>query len=328
MDKGLDSAIEQFSRFLLSERNASRETVRAYLREVSELRQFLSETGKGFSPHDGSLSWASVSVADMRRFLAARYPGKKGSTMARKIAALRTFFSFLVTVGKIPGNPAAGVTAPRRTLRLPEFLPVDEMMDLLRSLPAEGEAGKRDAAILELLYSSGLRVGELVSLRRMDVSLPEGTVRVRGKGRKVRVVPAGEKALEALSSYLAERRVTGKRGEADDWEGALFRNLRGGALSARSVARILDRALERAGIGRHLSPHGVRHSFATHLLESGADLRAIQEMLGHASLSTTQRYARVNVSHLVRAYEQAHPRATGSAQRRKPVPSGRRDERS
>jgi len=328
MGKGLDSAIEQFSRFLLSERNASRETVRAYLREVSELRQFLSETGKGFSNNDGSRSWASVSVVDLRRFLAARYLGRKGSTMARKIAALRTFFSFLVTVGQIPGNPAAGVTSPRRTVCLPEFLPVDEMMDLLRSLPAEGEAGKRDAAILELLYSSGLRVGELVSLRRMDVTLEEGTVRVRGKGRKVRVVPAGEKALQALSAYLAERRVTGKRGEADDWEGALFRNLRGGALSARSVARILDRALERAGIGRHLSPHGVRHSFATHLLESGADLRAIQEMLGHASLSTTQRYARVNVSHLVRAYEQAHPRATGLAPRRKPVASGRREERN
>lgn len=328
MGKGLDSAIEQFSRFLLSERNASRETVRAYLREVSELRQFLSGTGKDFSTHGGSRLWASVSVADLRRFLAARYPGRKGSTMARKVAALRTFFSFLVTVGEIPGNPAAGVTSPRRTVRLPEFLPVDEMMDLLRSLPAEGEAGKRDAAILELLYSSGLRVGELVSLRRMDVTLEEGTVRVRGKGRKVRVVPAGEKALQALSAYLAERRATGKRGEADDWEGALFRNLRGGALSARSVARILDRALERAGIGRHLSPHGVRHSFATHLLESGADLRAIQEMLGHASLSTTQRYARVNVSHLVRTYEQAHPRATGSAPRRKPVPSGRREERN
>ncbi len=326
MGKGLDSAIEQFSRFLLSERNASRETVRAYLREVSELRRFLSETGTGLSPDDGPGAWASVSVADLRRFLAARYAGKKGSTMARKIAALRTFFSFLVTMGNIPGNPAAGITAPRRSMRLPEFLPVDEMMDLLRSLPAEGEAGKRDAAILELLYSSGLRVGELVSLRRMDVSLADGTVRVRGKGRKVRVVPAGERALRAVSSYLAERRPTGGRGEDEDWGGALFRNLRGGAISARSVARILDRAMERAGIGRHLSPHGVRHSFATHLLESGADLRAIQEMLGHASLSTTQRYARVNVSHLVRVYERAHPRATGSTPPGRPFPSRGREE--
>lgn len=314
----MDPAIEQFSRFLLSERNASPETVRAYLREVSDLRCFLSEAEGGAIPRDGSGWWASVSAADLRRYLAARFPGKKGSTMARKIAALRTFFSFLVTVGTVPGNPAAGITSPRRSMRLPEFLPVDEMMDLLRSLPSKGEAGKRDAAILELLYSSGLRVGELVSLRRMDVTLSEGTVRVRGKGRKVRVVPAGEKALKALSEYLAER-----GGEEDDWKGALFRNLRGGALSARSVARILDRALERAGIGRHLSPHGIRHSFATHLLESGADLRAIQEMLGHASLSTTQRYARVNVSHLVRSYEEAHPRAAGPLHRRKPASPGR-----
>ena len=267
-----------------------------------------------------------MSAADLRRYLASRFPGRKGSTMARKIAALRTFFSFQVALGTIRENPASGITSPRRSMRLPEFLPVDEMMDLLRSLPAEGEAGKRDAAILELLYSSGLRVSELVSLRRQDVSLPDGTVRVRGKGGKVRVVPAGEKALGALSEYLAERRGAGKRGEKDGWDVPLFRNLRGGALSARSVARILNRAMERAGIGRHLSPHGIRHSFATHLLESGADLRAIQEMLGHASLSTTQRYARVNVSHLVRAYEDAHPRATGSVRRRKTAPPGRRGE--
>jgi integrase/recombinase XerC len=322
----LDFAIEQFSRFLLSERNATRETMRAYLREVSDLRDFLSETKRKDSRSGGGEWWRSVSVADLRRYLAARFPGKKGSTMARKIAALRTFFSFLVTIGEIPGNPASGVTAPRRAMRLPEFLPVDEMVDLLRSLPAEGEAGKRDAAILELLYSSGLRVSELVSLRTMDVSLEEGTVRVRGKGRKVRVVPAGEKALKALSEYLTERRGAGKGGGEEDWQGSLFRNLRGGALSARSVARILDRALTRAGIGRHLSPHGIRHSFATHLLESGADLRAIQEMLGHTSLSTTQRYARVNVSHLVRAYEEAHPRVTGSATRRKPARSGGKGE--
>ena len=324
----MDSAIEQFSRYLLSARNASRETVRAYRREVSDLRDFLSETGRTMFPPGGAGWWKSVSVADLRRYLAARFPGRKGSTMARKIAALRSFFSFLVTRGEIPGNPAIGVTAPRRSMRLPEFLPVDEMMDLLRSLPAEGEAGRRDAAILELLYSSGLRVGELVSLRRKDVLLEEGTVRVLGKGRKERIVPVGEKALLALSKYLAEGARAGTRDGEEEWEGAIFRNLRGGALSARSVARILEKALERAGIGRHLSPHGIRHSFATHLLESGADLRAIQEMLGHASLSTTQRYARVNVSHLVRAYEESHPRAAKPASSRKAAHPGRRRDRS
>ncbi len=328
----MDRAIGQFFRFLSSERNASRETIRAYLREVSELRDFLTKTGSS-SGHAGMREWwKAVSVGELRRYLVAtRFTGgkaapreRKGSTMARKIAALRTFFSFLVAVGEIPGNPAAAIAAPRRMMRLPEFLPVDEMMDLFRSLSAEGESGKRDFAIIELLYSSGLRVGELVSLRRRDVSLEEGTVRVLGKGRKVRVVPAGEKAMRALREYLDARRKTGREGGEDEWQGPLFRNLRGGPLTARSVARLLDKALARAGLERHLSPHGIRHSFATHLLESGADLRAIQEMLGHASLSTTQRYTRVNVSHLLRTYEEAHPRAAGSRPGRKPASVGKK----
>lgn len=309
----MDSAIDQFSRFLHAERNASPETARAYLREVTALREFLSGTRgcavRTGGPATGGIfpGWAAVTVSDLRRYVAARLPGRKGSTVARSIAAVRTFFSFLATQGTIRGNPAAGISAPRREDRLPEFLPVDEMMDLLRSLPAGGELEKRDGAILELLYSSGLRVGELVALRRGDVSIDEGTARVTGKGRKVRIVPVGAKASRALTEYLASR-SSGKGPAGDDPGAAMFLNARGGALTARSVARILDRALARLGGRRHLSPHGIRHSFATHLLESGADLRAIQEMLGHASLSTTQRYARVNVSHLVRAYEDAHPR--------------------
>ncbi len=326
----MDRAIGLFVRYLSSERNASPETVRAYRREVSELREHLSSAGERAGKAFRGEWWKAVSTADLRRYLvAARFSGgegstreRKGATMARKTAALRTFFSFLVTVGEIPSNPAAAIAAPRRTMRLPGFLPVDEMMALFRSLPAEGEAGKRDAAVLELLYSSGLRVGELVSLRRSDVSLEEGTVRVLGKGRKVRIVPAGEKAMRALREYLEAKRMRGERTEEEEWRGPLFRNLRGGGLTARSVARILDRALSRSGLERHLSPHGIRHSFATHLLESGADLRAIQEMLGHASLSTTQRYARVNVSHLLRAYEEAHPRAAGSSPGRIRTPPG------
>ncbi|MGE5663340.1 MAG: tyrosine-type recombinase/integrase [Deltaproteobacteria bacterium] len=310
----MDSAIAQFSRFLHAERNASPETVRAYLREVSALRSFLAGRGAGATaaaaPGGGEdfPGWAAVAVSDLRRYVAARLAGRKGTTVARSIAAVRTFFSFLATQGAVRENPAAAISAPRREDRLPEFLPVDEMMDLLRSLPAGGELEKRDAAILELLYSSGLRVGELVALKRGDVSPGEGTARVTGKGRKVRIVPVGSKALRALAAYL-EARNGGTSAADGDPDEALFLNARGGTLTARSVARILDRALARLGAMRRLSPHGMRHSFATHLLESGADLRAIQEMLGHASLSTTQRYARVNVSHLVRAYENAHPRA-------------------
>lgn len=297
----MDSAAHQFSRYLHAERNASPETIRAYLREVAALRGFLSGAPAAGAAFPG---WGAVTPSDLRRYVASRLAGRKGTTVARSIAAVRTFFSFLSGQGLVRGNPAAGISAPRREDRLPEFLPVDEMLDLLGSLPRGGEREKRDAAILELLYSSGLRVGELVALRRGDLSLEERTARVTGKGRKVRIVPVGPKALRALAAYLEARSAAG-----GDRDGTLFLNARGGALTARSVARILDRALARLGGRRHLSPHGMRHSFATHLLESGADLRAIQEMLGHASLSTTQRYARVNVGHLVRAYEDAHPRA-------------------
>jgi len=304
------SAIEEFTRYLLSERNSSPETVRAYVREVSDLRAFLAKAG-GKDPDAGiGKGWKTVAAADLRSYISSKFPKVKSSTTARRIAAIRSFFAFLVGQGALSANPAASIASPRREMRLPEFLPVDEMIDLLRSLPSGGEKQVRDAAILELLYSSGLRVGELVSLRREDVSLEEGTVRVSGKGRKVRIVPVGEKAVKAIREYLSAR-IAKETSSADSSRGPLFRNLRGGALSSRSVARILAAALERAGVGRHLSPHGLRHTFATHLLESGADLRAIQEMLGHASLSTTQRYARVNVSHLVRAYESAHPLSRG-----------------
>jgi integrase/recombinase XerC len=295
----LDGHIRRFSQYLRAERNASPETIRAYLREVSDLRAFLS------GPEGREVDWSKVSTGDLRGYFAARFPTLSPSSMARRISAVRTFFFFLSGHRILDANPASGIAAPRRQTRLPEFLPVDEMLDLLRTLPEGGERESRDAAILELLYSSGLRVGELVALRREDLSIEEGTVRVRGKGRKVRVVPVGAKAAESVAKYLAAReaRAPGSSGSP----GSLFRNMRGGELSARSVARILAAALVRAGVPRPLSPHGLRHSFATHLLESGADLRAIQEMLGHASLSTTQRYARVNVSHLLKAYESAHP---------------------
>lgn len=304
-------AIGRFSQFLLSERNASRNTVRAYLREVSELRAFLAETRRK-DPEAAGGGWKTVTTADLRRFFSARFPALKPSSLARKMSAVRSFFGFLVGQGELPGNPADSLAAPRREMKLPEFLPVDEMMDFLGSLPSGGKRQARDAAILELLYSSGLRVGELVALRMGDVSLEEGTARVTGKGRKTRVVPVGESAIRSLRRYLAVRPGLRGGGFRNPLDEPLFLNLRGtvgkktgAGISARSVARMLEGALRR----RRLSPHGIRHSFATHLLESGADLRAIQEMLGHASLSTTQRYARVDVGHLVGAYEKAHPLA-------------------
>ncbi|MBP2674269.1 MAG: tyrosine recombinase XerC [Deltaproteobacteria bacterium] len=314
MDAG---AVGRFGKSLEAERNASRETVRAYLREVRALRDHLVEsTGKD---PDGGEGWGFVTPADLRRFLSSSLAGRESSTVSRRLSAVRTFFSFLVSMGEVRANPASGLAAPRRSMRLPEFLPVDEMAGLLASLPADDPVSKRNAAILELLYSSGLRVGELVGLRMRDVSLEVGTVRVTGKGRKVRVVPVGEKAVRALRDYLAVRPSPSGGDFRSAVDEPLFLNRRGrvgrksgAGISARSVARMLSEAVGKCpGAQRHLSPHGIRHSFATHLLESGADLRAIQEMLGHASLSTTQRYARVDVSHLVGTYEKAHPLAAG-----------------
>lgn len=316
--------IERFTGFLEAERNASAETVRAYRREAVRLQRFLADGGNAGVA--GPVNWSKVTAADLRRFFSAQFDATCGSTgekirpstAARKVSAVRTFLGFLVAQGEIDANPAVGIPAPRRAMRLPEFLPVDEMDAFLRNLPHGTAKEKRDAAILELLYSSGLRVGELCSLRLRDLSVESSTLRVTGKGRKVRVVPVGGKAVQAIGSYLAVRPPVRGAEERTRLDEPLFLNTRGkvGAVSGwgispRSVARILrDRLGARAGaVGRHLSPHGMRHSFATHLLESGADLRAIQEMLGHASLSTTQRYARVDVSHLVRTYEDAHPLA-------------------
>lgn len=295
-----DPVIERFHRYLAAERNASPETVRAYVREARELRRYLDGTGAPAG------EWRRVGTTELRGYVAGRLGRGSGGTVARTVSALRSFFAFQAEQGVRDDNPAASLASPRRRQELPSFLPVDEMLSLLSASPAEGERGARDRAILELLYSSGLRVGELVALSPEDLSFEERTVRVLGKGRKVRVVPVGSKACEALRGYLAASPPSPEAGAP------LFRNAKGGRLSARSVARILSESLRRAGLSRHLSPHGVRHSFATHLLESGADLRAIQEMLGHASLSTTQRYARVNVAHLLRAYEDAHPLASGA----------------
>jgi len=322
MDEG---AIQRFGKSLEAERNASKETVRAYLREVRAFRKHLSETTGKDPETDGG--WARVTAGDLRRFLSYSFAGHEPSSVARRLSAVRTFFSFLASLGEGIANPASGLSAPRRPMRLPEFLPVDEMEGFLASLPAGDPASKRNAAILELLYSSGLRVGELVSLRMRDLSLESGTVRVTGKGRKVRVVPVGGKAVRALRDYLAVR-PEARGGEfRSPLDEPLFLNLRGrvgtktgAGISARSVARMLEETLGRTRVRRHLSPHGMRHSFATHLLESGADLRAIQEMLGHASLSTTQRYTRVDVSHLVGAYEKAHPLVTRAG---KPVREGK-----
>jgi integrase/recombinase XerC len=295
----IDQAVKLFARHLRTERARSPETVRAYLADLAGFRSYLKGSGAPERVDE-------IDSFHVRGFLAGCYGKVKKVSVGRKLAAIRTFFRFLARERFVSANPAAGIRAPKREKPLPRALTVDEVDRFFSRNP---EMRTRDQAIFELLYSSGLRVGELTTLRLQDVDLKNGWVRVRGKGNKERYVPVGSRALEALEAYLhyRSRRVTARASDQPD--AALFLNCRGGPLSSRSVRRILKAYLDRAGLAREASPHAFRHSFATHLLHGGADLRSIQELLGHASLSTTQRYTRVDLGRLMEVYDRSHPRS-------------------
>jgi integrase/recombinase XerC len=249
----------------------------------------------------------------IRGFLAAGRKHWQKTSQGRKLSTLRTLFHYLNETGACQGNPAESVAYPKTRSRLPGFLGIDAVFHFLDSLrhaahqPDSSWRRWRNWALFETAYSSGLRVSELVGLDVLDLSAEAGMVRVLGKGGRERVVPVGDKALESIHRYLeALGRQNLKASEASS---ALFRNARGGRLTVRSVHRLLKSELERCGLWQQISPHGLRHSFATHLLNSGADLRAIQEMLGHSSLSTTQRYTHVHLDQLMKVYDDAHPRS-------------------
>jgi integrase/recombinase XerC len=287
-------AVEAWAAHLRTERSAARHTLRAYLADV---RQFLAATGAS--------GLAAITPSDVRRWLRGIDGTVTRTSIARKLAAVRGFFRFLVATGRLRSDPSSTIATPKTQKRLPAHLSLDEM-DRLLSAPAEdGYAGLRDRAILEVLYSAGLRVSELTGLDWPDVDTEAETVRVLGKGRKERIVPVGRPALRALATYRA---ACADRG----WPiatGPVFRNARGGRLTTRSVARFVERYVAASGTTTKATPHALRHTFATHLLGGGADLRAIQELLGHASLSTTQRYTHVDLRRLMDAYDRAHPRA-------------------
>jgi integrase/recombinase XerC len=254
-----------------------------------------------------------VSVQMIRGFLASGQKRWQKTSQGRKLSTLRTFFRYLNDVGACAGNPAEGVMYPRTRSKLPGFLGIDALFHFLDSLrlaaqqPGSSWRRWRNWALFETAYSSGLRVSELVGLDVLDLNTETGMVRVLGKGGRERVIPVGDKAVESIHRYLeALGRQPLKASEASS---ALFRNARGGRLTVRSVHRLLKSELERCGVWQQISPHGLRHSFATHLLNSGADLRAIQEMLGHSSLSTTQRYTHVHLEQLMKVYDGAHPRS-------------------
>jgi integrase/recombinase XerC len=243
----------------------------------------------------------------VRSYLAyLRSEGISKTSIGRHLSALRTFFAFLKREERMVSNPAKAVGTPRRDKTLPETLSVSEAAAVVEAKGREGALGARDRALLELLYATGLRVSELVGLRLEDVDLSARQVRTVGKGRKERVVPFGQPAAAALRAWLKERGTLGSSARDAEF---LFLNARAGRLTDRSVRRILDRAVAAAAVPRHASPHALRHSFATHLLAAGADLRSIQELLGHSSLSTTQRYTHLDVERLLEVYRKSHPKA-------------------
>jgi integrase/recombinase XerC len=288
--------IARFERHLATERRLSRHSVGAYLHELEALVAWCRQAGVR--------DWTRITHEQLRSFAARSHAaGLSARSVQRRLSALRTCFEFLVREGRLKRNPALGIRAPKAGRNLPHTLDVDQMGALL-SLQPQGPLQRRDLALMELLYSSGLRLGELVGLDVADLDLADRTVRVLGKGSKTRIVPVGTRALEALQQWLRERHALAARGE-----NALFLNHRGRRLGGRAVQLLVARHARAQGLPQGVHPHLFRHSFATHLLESSRDLRAVQELLGHASIGTTQVYTHLDFQHLARIYESSHPRA-------------------
>ena len=289
-----DRFVEKFKNYLVAERNASPHTLRNYEKDLSVLRQAL-----------GGRPWEQVDLLGLRQFAAQqRSDGLSKVTVARRIATIRSFFRFLHREGHVPANPALGLTRPKQDRHLPSFLSVEEAARLMEAPQGDTFSASRDRAILETLYSAGLRVSELVGLRVRDVDLIGGSLRTVGKGRKERLVPIGSYSIQSIRGYL--KTLPAGQSEPDR---PLFQNRRRGRLTDRSVRRILNRYLLQVSVARRVSPHSLRHSFATHLLDRGADLRSVQELLGHSSLTTTQVYTHVTTERLKKVYESTHPRA-------------------
>jgi len=296
----MDSVITEFSTWLQVEKGYSEHTVDGYCRDLREFSEQLPE----------SLPVQQISGMEIRKFVVGLHGHNSAATVARKLSALRTFFRFLLRQKRIKADPLAGIAGPKVGKYIPVFLTVDETFALLEAPGPQDTFNLRDRAMLELLYSTGMRVSELVTRDLHHLDFVEGVLTVRGKGRKERLVPVGRPALEAVQAWLPQRQQLceqrAARGRQVDRE-AMFLNGRGGRLTSRSIERLVKMYGERAGISQIVTPHALRHSFATHLLEMGADLRSVQELLGHASLSTTQRYTHLNLDHLAQVYDQAHP---------------------
>jgi integrase/recombinase XerC len=308
----LQAQARAFLAFLAHNRNVSAHTIRAYATDVEQFVSHLAALGRR---RPSEVAVAAFTTDGVRTFMAELHErGHARSSSARRLAALRTFAKYLVREELLGDDPTALVGAPRKDHTLPAHLAADEMTRLLEAPDGSTPAGRRDRAILELLYASGLRLSEIVGLDLDDVNLSSRIVRVRGKGGRERLVPFNRSAADALRAMTSD--ASARRSKADATRSrhgrprhALFLNARGGRLTTRSVDRLVRRYVRDAAIARGISPHALRHTFATHLLQAGADLRTIQELLGHARLGTTQRYTHLDVGRLLDVYRRAHPRA-------------------
>ncbi len=298
----MKALLDDFRRYLSDERNLSPHTVRNYMSDLAAFGDFLRRFAPDYEPRH-------VDPALIRSFFTSLYTGRRAkATIARKVASLRAFFEFLRHRGIVKRNPVRSMRDPRER-KLPRWLGRDEVRRLVEAPSGDTLAGVRDRAILEVLYSTGMRASELVSLDRARLDLGAGVIKVRGKGRKERLTVLGDPARAALRAYLDHPKRRPSEAACAEPVEAVFLNLRGGRLTTRSVARIVRKYVRQVAIATGVSPHTLRHTFATHLLEAGAGLRDIQELLGHAALSTTSLYAQVSNATMREAYRRAHPRA-------------------
>jgi integrase/recombinase XerC len=302
---------KEFLEHMRYERNVSEHTLRNYASDLGQFYDFLAPVINEETLARRELVLKDVDHITIREWMSALHAAnKKKTSIARKLASVRTFFQFLVREGKLEMNPAKLVSTPRIERKLPNHLSTEDAVRFIESPDADSDMGKRDRAILEFLYATGVRVAELVGLNLKDIDYENKSVRVTGKRRKQRIVPFGDHALAALNNYLGIRlNFLNSAPAADRDDKAVFLNYQGTRITTRSVGRMVDKYIRQCADIHDISPHSLRHSFATHLLDSGADLRDIQELLGHARLSTTQIYTQVSMEKLIEVYDKAHPKA-------------------
>ncbi len=300
---------DKFIEYLKSQKGYSPHTIRNYRIDLRQFLGFLNENAGPKKKQSPALELAAIDFFAVREYLGRLYGTYERTTIARKFSAVRSFLSFLEREGLLNGNPAADISTPKRDKPIPSHLPVDDMFRLLERPDRGSPLGLRDLAILEVLYSCGLRVSELAGMNESSIDFGQRLVRVLGKGNKERIVPIGKSALKAVKDYADAVVGLRKKNKGHEADPPLFINYRGGRLSTRSIGKIVKKYGRECALLMEISPHALRHTFATHLLDGGADLRSVQELLGHVSLSTTQKYTHVSLDRLMEVYDKAHPRS-------------------